>query len=119
MRKIIDNLREKPEHVRKGVALGASAGIVAVIVLVWATTLPARFAARGQAAVAQSNNDGSVLLEDIKDKLGIDKTPKSDAPAEPSGSVGRGTGSVVGEVIVTDPETPAQSPSFTIAPEAR
>ncbi len=35
----IENLRAKPEHVRRRIALGASGGITGIVVVVWAVAL--------------------------------------------------------------------------------
>lgn len=44
MRKIVENIKQKPEHHRKLISVGVSALIVSVMALVWLTTLPTRFA---------------------------------------------------------------------------
>jgi hypothetical protein len=44
MRKIVNNLKERPEHHRQLVAFSVSATIVGIMAVIWATTLPVRFA---------------------------------------------------------------------------
>jgi len=54
MKKYVTHLKAKPEHVRKRVAIGATAGVTALIAIVWITTL----AHSGAFALAQ---DPSVI----------------------------------------------------------
>lgn len=39
MQKAIHNLRQKPDHVRRRIAIGASAGITALVGIVWLTAM--------------------------------------------------------------------------------
>ena len=41
--RMLDNLREKPDHVRQQVAFGATTVIMSGIILIWIVTLPDRF----------------------------------------------------------------------------
>ncbi len=50
MNDLIERMRAKPEHVRKGVALSASAGFTALIALLWGVSL----ASSGALAIAPS-----------------------------------------------------------------
>jgi hypothetical protein len=66
MEKLIHDLRSKPEHVRKRIALGSSLGVTALVAVMWAATLSANgtFALSGQPAAvggAPEQEDGYVL----------------------------------------------------------
>lgn len=63
MDKLIQDLRAKPEHIRKRLALGASAGFTALVAVMWAVTLSANgtFALSSQPAADAGSSDGYVL----------------------------------------------------------
>lgn len=54
MKKYVHHMRSKPEHIRKRVAIGAAAGLTALIAIVWVVTL----AGNGTFALSQ---DPSVI----------------------------------------------------------
>jgi hypothetical protein len=64
MDKLIQDLRAKPEHVRKRLALGASAGFTALVAVMWAVTLSANgtFALSSQPAPEDPNANGGYVL---------------------------------------------------------
>lgn len=68
MRDFIENLRAKPEHVRRQVAMGASAGVTGVVAVAWAAAL---FASGGltlapASAETVSGADFDALAEDTR-----------------------------------------------------
>lgn len=113
MKKYIESLREKPEPVKKAIALFSSLGIVAVIAIIWATTLPARFATSSQqAAVIESDSDGAVTLESFQDQIQNLNDKTWGMNTDTSG------GTVDSQVIISDTTSDElESPSFTIAPK--
>jgi hypothetical protein len=63
MQEFIATLRKKPEHIRKRIALGSSAGITALAALIWGLTLSTNgtFALSSQPAAVSGNDDAYVL----------------------------------------------------------
>lgn len=61
MRKIVENIKQKPEHHRKLISVGVSALIVGVMAMVWVTTLPMRFAKLNDKVDEQNSLKASVF----------------------------------------------------------
>ncbi len=55
----LNTLREKPEHVRRRVAVGTSVGITALVAVVWAGTLAATGALAVGGGLGTSGSEGS------------------------------------------------------------
>lgn len=67
MRKLINNLREKPEEHKKAVALGSAFVITLIILGVWITTLPYRLQSIGIADETKKQlQDGITPLATVK-----------------------------------------------------
>ncbi len=61
----LDQLREKPEHVRRQIAFGATAVIMCGVIFIWVVTLPERFSQTAE-ETKKSISPFSVLAEQGK-----------------------------------------------------
>lgn len=122
MKKYIESLREKPEPVRKAIALFSSLGVVAVIAVIWISTLPARFTSTSQeAAVIQADTAGTVTLDSFQDQVN-DLNERTWGGNTDTAGGGVDDQVVISDVTDTPTENPSavfESPSFTIAPKER
>jgi len=67
--KIIKNLQQKPEHVRKLTAFSIAIFITTIIAVVWISTLDQRFDTSQQEIVPTSTQDNLTPLTLIKDQF--------------------------------------------------
>ncbi len=118
MKDLVAKLRQKPEHVRQRIAVGASAGVTAVIAVTWAGTM----AATGTFAIAPSGN-GSPAAQ--PDSFALSGTNAESNFSQLMGAVGAAAGATSSEPALTiiDGETtssfdtaPATNPSATVIP---
>jgi hypothetical protein len=63
MKDLVSDLRKKPEHIRKRIAIGSSAGVTALVAIIWAATLSTNgtFALTSQPTPDSSGEDAYVL----------------------------------------------------------
>jgi len=80
MRKIIHDLRKRPEHERKTFALITTVAFTLVVGIIWSTTLPARLNSLNQASAGES-------VKNLKNSVTAPFTASSTAPASGTRSV--------------------------------
>jgi hypothetical protein len=87
MKEIIHKLRSKPEHYRRGVALGVSAGVTLLLGGAWLITLPVRLNAisqtsKGTQPAAVSATPLEALQTSLNQGISSSKSNSSAAPAD-------------------------------------
>lgn len=110
MKDFITRLKQKPEHVRQRIAVGASAGVTGLIAVVWAGTM----AATGTFALGTPEAKPAAPQPD---SFALSGTNVESNFSQLMGAVGAATGATSSEPSLTiiDGET---SSSFTTAPNA-
>jgi hypothetical protein len=95
MKDFIVNLKKKPEHVRKRIALGTSIGVTALVGVIWAGTL----VATGTLAL----NNGIAPSGDQKktDTFGLSGTNVQSNFSQLLGAVGAATGATSSQPTIT------------------
>jgi len=98
MSSFLDNLRKKPEHIRRRFALTASGAITVVIIVVWLTTLggvtqkeekvvgetPFQTFKQEVASVFSSTKDILGRFNEIEEEIQVEIIPEEEIPEEES-----------------------------------
>lgn len=104
MMDFIERLRAKPEHVRRRIALAASAGVTAVVALLWLIAI----SSSGVLALGSGSSSDSTLTSAFSGKAGSTASAFSAAAALFGGASGDGIEVVGTESSSTLDERPAE-----------
>ena len=118
MKEFIANLRQKPEHIRKRIAVGTSVGVTGLVGLIWITAM----ATTGAFALSTPNTEGT---ETPAEEFALSGTNVQSNFSQLMGAVGAAAGATSSdpELKIVDGDTsssfekePSPNQSVTVIP---